>query len=197
MRPQRVALAFVGLMVAASCDHSSAVDVRTPGVRTDGPSTSSPSLPTPSPTVLAEDEAPTGERAKVVRVVDGDTLVLAGIDVGETDRRTGGRKARLIGIDTPEVYGGAECLGREASAFTRAELDGKQVVVGFDVDVVDRYGRALVYIWSPDGAFFNERIVAQGFALPMTVPPNVRYADVFVEAARDARTHGRGLWSRC
>jgi micrococcal nuclease len=152
--------------------------------------TASPEEPTPQP-------SPAGRRARVLRIIDGDTLVLAAIHVGELDRRTGGRKARLIGIDTPEVYGGVECMGREASAFARRELEGKEVGVAFDVDPIDRYGRALVYIWSIDGAFFNERIVTQGFALPMTVPPNVRYAEQFVGAARDAREHSRGLWSSC
>lgn len=133
----------------------------------------------------------------MVRVVDGDTIVLAGIDVGETDASTGGRKARLIGIDTPEVFGGVECHGREASAFTKRVLQGARVLVDFDVGATDRYGRALVYVWQQDGSFFNGRIVAEGFALPMTVPPNVRYADVFVRLAREAREADRGLWSRC
>ena len=44
----------------------------------------------------------------MVRVVDGDTVVLTGLG-----------KTRLIGVDTPEVYGGAECFGREASRFVK------------------------------------------------------------------------------
>ncbi|MCA1681212.1 MAG: hypothetical protein LC777_20860, partial [Actinobacteria bacterium] len=45
--------------------------------------------------------------ATVVRVVDGDTVELGG----------GLGKSRLIGVDTPEVYGGVECFGREASSY--------------------------------------------------------------------------------
>jgi endonuclease YncB( thermonuclease family) len=62
-------------------------------------------------------ESPSGERAaaaardEVVRVVDGDTVVL----------RSAG-KSRLIGVDTPEVFGDQECFGREASAFARRLL---------------------------------------------------------------------------
>ncbi len=165
------------------------------------PATTTPTSAIPSPTsapLKAPPDAPSrARRAHVVRIVDGDTIVLTGIDVGETDHRTGGHKARLIGIDTPEVYGGAECLGREASAFTRDVLDGAPVLVDLDVDAIDRYGRALVYVWQMDGTFFNGRIVAEGFALPMTVPPNVRYAELFVQLARDARQAKRGLWGRC
>lgn len=188
MRSWRIVV-FVALLFAF-CARSAPLDRQAPaplGVT----NSVSPAAKTASPT------EPFGERAKVVRIVDGDTLVLSAIDIGAVDSQTGGRKARLIGVDTPEVYGGAECMGREASAFARRELYAKEVVVAFDVDSVDRYGRALVYVWSIDGVFFNERIVAEGFASPMTVPPNVRYAELFVRAAREARTHDRGLWSRC
>jgi micrococcal nuclease len=137
------------------------------------------------------------KRARVVRIVDGDTIVLSGIEVGQADRRTGGRRARLIGIDTPEVHGGVECLGRESSAFTARHLDGADVLIDFDVDPIDRYGRALVYVWSADATFFNGLIVAEGFALPMTVPPNVRYADLFFRLAAQARAAKRGLWAMC
>jgi micrococcal nuclease len=133
----------------------------------------------------------------VLRVTDGDTVVLSSITVGELDTGTGGRKSRLIGVDTPEVYGGAECFGARASAFTKAELDGRQVFVDLDVDPIDRYGRALVYIWQSDGTFFNGRLVAEGYASQATFPPNVRYAELFTRLARDARDGDRGLWSSC
>lgn len=133
----------------------------------------------------------------MTRVVDGDTVVLSGIPAGKRDGRTEGRHARLIGIDTPEVYGGVDCFGRQASAFTKRELDGEDVSVAFDVQPVDRYARALVYIWTADGRFFNGRLVAEGYAQPFTVPPNVRFADVFVRLSRDAREAGRGLWAAC
>lgn len=128
--------------------------------------------------------------ARVSRVVDGDTVVLDGV-AGH------GRRARLIGVDTPEIHGEAACLGREASAYTQRALSGKAVLVDFDVDPVDRYGRALVYLWSSDRTFFNGRIVADGFAVPMTVPPNVRYAELFIDLAAHARAARRGLWSAC
>jgi micrococcal nuclease len=135
--------------------------------------------------------------ARVSRVTDGDTVVLTGINAGEVDRSTGGRKARLIGIDTPEVFGQTECFGRKASDFTKRSLDGKSVLIDFDVDTIDRYGRALVYIWETDGTFFNGRLVAEGYAYQATFPPNVRYVDLFGRLARDARERGLGLWSDC
>jgi micrococcal nuclease len=137
-------------------------------------------------------------RARVTRVVDGDTIVIDGIDVGYPDSRgRPGRHARLIGIDTPEVFGRAGCFGTQASAFTKRELGGRDVLVGFDVDPLDRYGRALVYVWTTDGTFFNADLAEQGYALQETVPPNVRYADDFTRYVRDARAARRGLWNAC
>lgn len=155
-----------------------------------GPSLQAPTADLPAPTSSAV-------AARVVHVTDGDTIVLRGIDVGEVHRPTGGRKARLIGVDTPEVSGRDECYGAEAAAFTRRELAGGQVLVVFDVGRTDRYGRALVYVWDDQRRFFNARLVREGFALQLTVPPNVRYADLFTSLAREAREAGRGLWGGC
>ena len=110
---------------------------------------------------------------------DGDTLWLSGVG-----------KVRLIGVDTPEVYGQAECYGREASAFVERTVPlGSEVRYRLGVDERDRYGRALAYIWLPDGRFLNRMLVARGYAQPLTVPPNVEYEDLFVRA-RPPRARG-------
>lgn len=153
-------------------------------------STAQPSITLPRP---PEDAI----RSRVLRVSDGDTVVLSNIGHGERDASTGGRKARLIGIDTPEVFGEAECFGRQASAFVTRELDGRDVLVDFDVDKIDRYGRALVYIWKQDGTFFNGRLAAEGYALQATFVPNVRYVELFTRLVRSAREEDRGLWNAC
>jgi micrococcal nuclease len=132
------------------------------------------------------DPAEPGERtgARVTKHTDGDTLWLSGIG-----------KVRLIGVDTPEVYGGVECYGREASAFVERILPlGSEVNYRLGVDERDRYGRALAYVWLHDGRFLNRLLVARGYATPLTVPPNVDYEDLFVRVARHAREAGRGLW---
>jgi micrococcal nuclease len=126
------------------------------------------------------------EAARVTKHTDGDTLWLSGIG-----------KVRLIGVDTPEVYGEVECFGREASAFVERLLPlGSEVRYRLGVDERDRYGRALAYVWLRDGRFLNRLVVARGFAQPLTIPPNVDYAALFVRAARRARVTGRGLWGR-
>ena len=131
----------------------------------------------PPPAAVGTDE--------VVRVVDGDTVVLRGAG-----------KSRLIGVDTPEVFGGRECYGREASAFAKRLLrPGLRVGIERDVEERDRYGRTLIYLRLPDRRSFNELLVGEGIAVPLMVPPNVRHAERFRSLARRARERGAGLWS--
>jgi micrococcal nuclease len=137
-----------------------------------------------------EDLTGGGERpiqpARLTQHTDGDTFYLSGIG-----------KVRLIGIDTPEVFGEQECFGRQASRFVEQTVPlGARVRYRLGVEERDRYGRALAYVWLGDGRFLNRVLVARGFAQPLTVPPNVAYEDVFVRAARRARAAGRGLWGR-
>jgi len=125
-----------------------------------------------------------GRPVRVQRVVDGDTVVLS--DVG---------KARLIGVDTPEVYGGVECFGREASRYAKRMLaSGRSVRYRPGVEARDRYGRALVYLYLGDGRELNELLVEEGYAQPLTVPPNDDRAGAYRAAARRARIAHRGLW---
>jgi micrococcal nuclease len=128
-----------------------------------------------------------GGYARVTKVTDGDTIRLG--ELGPV---------RVIGIDTPEVYGGVECFGREASSFAKRLLPlGTRVRYRVGVEERDRYGRLLAYVWLPDGRMFNRVMVAQGYAQPLTIPPNVQFADVFRAAARGARRARLGLWRSC
>jgi micrococcal nuclease len=127
-----------------------------------------------------------GERvaARVEHVTDGDTVWLTGIG-----------KVRLIGIDTPEVYGQVECYGPQASAFAKRLLPpGRRVTYELGPEERDRYGRALAYVWLDDGRFLNGLLVERGYATPLTIPPNDAHAAQFAADAREARRAGRGLW---
>ena len=50
---------------------------------------------------------------------------------------------------------------------------------------------------SDDGLFINLDLVVNGFAGPLTYPPNDFYAELFESAADDAAKDGIGLWSAC
>jgi micrococcal nuclease len=124
----------------------------------------------------------------VVRVVDGDTIHVQLADRVE--------KIRYIGVNTPEIHHptrGEEPGGREAAAVNRRLVGGRHVRVELDVRTRDRYGRLLAYVWVGD-TMVNAELVRQGYAQVMTVPPNVRYQDLFVKLQREARDAGRGLW---
>ena len=134
---------------------------------------------------------------------DGDTLRI--LVAGRTET------VRLIGIDAPEVSpndrAGGQAhrlgiplrelldLGRRSRDFaSRLAPPGTRVLVELDVQTRDRYGRLLSYLWLPDGAMLNERILEAGWALLLTVPPNVRHVNRLREAQRRARERGAGLW---
>jgi len=124
--------------------------------------------------------------AVVTRVVDGDTVVLAGLG-----------KARLIGVDTPEVYGGRECFGSEASAYSKRMLAGRRVHYTVGREQRDRYGRLLVDLWLQDGRSFNALLVARGYARTLTIRPNDAYARELARLAQAARDRDGGLWGAC
>jgi micrococcal nuclease len=130
---------------------------------------------------------------RVVKVVDGDTIHVA----------LGGarEKVRYIGVDTPETRHptkGVQCFGRRASAFNARLVGGERVRLVRDVEARDRYGRLLAYVYRVrDGLFVNDELARQGYATPLPIAPDVRHADTFAAAARDAREHGRGLWAAC
>ena len=127
---------------------------------------------------------------KVVRVVDGDTII---VDMGGDNERV-----RFIGVDTPESVHPDKSknvpYGQVASDYTKGMLDGKKVGLEFDVEERDRYGRILAYVYL-DGVMFNKTLLDEGHAVVATYPPNVKYVDIFTEAQKQARAAGKGLWA--
>jgi micrococcal nuclease len=140
--------------------------------------------------VRSADFADSGPRAPlrsvreciVQRVVDGDTISCR--DLGSV---------RLIGIDSPE--GNQEPFGSAASA-ALAELvrAGDTIQLESDVEPRDRYGRLLAYAWR-GGRMLNWLMLRDGWAVVLTITPNVQFVDAFVTAQHRARAERRGLWA--
>ncbi|MFH0754320.1 MAG: thermonuclease family protein [Candidatus Omnitrophota bacterium] len=162
---------------------------------------SSPTKKVPDEVVVAA-AANIYDNIAVVYVYDGDTVKLAN-----------GEKVRLLGIDTPESSENKKLIrdvqrsgksvqeilqmGHLSAGYTRSFLAGRRVRLEFDIERRDKYGRLLAYVYRvSDGLFINAEIIKNGFAYPMTIPPNVRYADIFKKLFRQAREGRRGLWSR-
>lgn len=124
-------------------------------------------------------------KAKVTKVIDGDTIEIEG-----------GQRVRYIGIDTPETVHPSkpvECYGKEASDENKELVLGKEVKLEKDVSETDKYGRLLRYVWLGD-MMVNEHLVREGYAQSSTYPPDVKYQDRFIEAQRKARGEKKGLW---
>lgn len=174
--------------------------------------------PKPSPSLLASptlllspDGSPAGEpsqaptsfrpgsaigvlAASVTRIIDGDTVDVR-LESGKGDR------VRFIGVDTPER---GRPYSSEATSYTSKNLAGASIFLELDVEQRDRYGRLLAYVWlaQPSSgseaevrtAMHNARLLLDGFAQLLTVPPNVRYVDMFKRFQQEAREASRGLW---
>jgi micrococcal nuclease len=149
---------------------------------------------------------PAAAMARVVRVIDGDTIEAR---IGESEE-----DVRLIGVDTPEtVKPGTpvQCFGERASHFTKRRLSDRRVRLVFGVERRDVYGRLLAYVYLTDstlnvpqhvksrmrGQLFNSILVRRGFARTLTIPPNDRFAPRFKRLELAAARRGRGLWGAC
>jgi micrococcal nuclease len=140
-----------------------------------------------------EDGGASSTTARVLRVIDGDTILVA----------VGGRQERVryIGVDTPETVKPntpVQCFGKRASAANHRLVDGREVRLIADAEARDRYGRLLAYVYRVgDGRFVNEALIRGGYATTLAIAPNVRFADRFAALAQQAQDAGRGLWSAC
>lgn len=139
-------------------------------------------------------------KAKVVRVTDGDTLVL---DVDGQEM-----KVRLLGIDTPEKYttrtGEAQHYGEEASRYAESLIEQSDGEVYFSYSEVadreDRYGRQLGHVWVKDGkqyVLMNAIMVRDGYAYVYTVGKKSEYTDLYRGLMKEAMENNRGLWGVC
>lgn len=149
---------------------------------------------------------------KVLEVIDGDTIRIETLG-----------KVRLLGVDTPEKNEGdkldriaketgqakkdIQATGRKASQFTKDLLLGEGVWLELDVREFDPYQRLLAYVYLPkeDGNWSYEQnnyiqanleILRSGWAENLTIPPNVAYNNLFLEAVAEARKNQVGMWAK-
>ena len=123
---------------------------------------------------------------KCTKVIDGDTLLLSN-----------GEKVRLIGVDTPRTkhpQKPVQYFGKEAFAFTKKIVEGKEVRLEYDWQNRDKYGRLLAYVYLLDGTFLNAEIIKQGYGHAYTKFA-FKYLEQFRQYERGARENKRGLWA--
>ena len=133
-----------------------------------------------------------GPPLRVVRVVDGDTLVVV-LDGRETT-------IRLIGVDTPETLAPGKAVergGKEATAFLRQLVAGGSVRLGSEPARrrVDGFNRTLAYAWTvPDSRPINLAILEGNYGRAYVASPFTKI-EPFRRAEAEARSAGRGIWA--
>ncbi|WP_232199405.1 thermonuclease family protein [Thioalkalivibrio thiocyanodenitrificans] len=130
-------------------------------------------------------------RATVAHVYDGDTV-----------RLRDGTRVRLIGLDTPEFHyrdpdRGAEPFATEAGDALARLLSAHDHEVGlvYDRERQDRYRRTLAHLFTPDGESITARLLVQGLATGLTIPPNDWNVDCYRDAEREAALRRLNIWS--
>lgn len=152
----------------------------------------------PEPAASGDSPAAGARRAVVLRVVDGDTVlvrILAAAD--RPTHRT--ERVRYIGVDTPESVKPntpVECYGKQAAEFNRKLVDGRRVRLVPDREPLDRYGRTLAYVYA-GATFVNAELVKHGYARTLEIAPNTSKAGYLANLERVAIRTNRGLWRAC
>jgi micrococcal nuclease len=122
----------------------------------------------------------------VVRVIDGDTLVLAG-----------GIRVRVLGLDAPEMEKDgqpAEFLAHKAKAVLADLTLNQTITLEYDRLRYDHYGRLLAYLFLPDHTLVNAELVRRGLARVYFIAPNLRYQKELLIAQQEAIEAQRGIW---
>ncbi len=134
------------------------------------------------------------EECQVLRVVDGDTLI---VRLNKNKQQV---RIRLIGIDAPEsVHPDAarnSAKGKTASEHLKAGLHkGDKVYLTYDKEKTDKYQRTLAYVWlglppenpteeDVEHLMLNGILVAEGYAKPKAFKPNTHFKSTFEAIAR-------------
>ncbi|RBO88187.1 micrococcal nuclease [Micrococcus sp. KT16] len=180
----RASLAAIALsaLLLTGCTPSEPAEAGTPSAGDGGAPSAQPVVAQPSSTLEA------GDPATVVRVVDGDTIVV---------RRDGQEETvRLLNIDTPETKHpnkAVQCLGPEATEALETLLrPGDDVVLRYDLERTDKYGRTLAGVFE-DEMLVNAEIARLGLGVPVVFEPNRRFYPEVLAAWNEAEGEQAGL----
>jgi endonuclease YncB( thermonuclease family) len=130
-----------------------------------------------------------GPRARVVVVVDGDTVEL-----------DNGMVVRLVGIQAPKLPLGrpgfeAWPLADEAKATLVALVMDVRVSLHYGGRQVDRHGRQLAHLYTNDGVWVQGELLRLGMARVYSFRDNRALVAAMLALEAEARANGRGIWS--
>ena len=127
-------------------------------------------------------DSPELQSATVLRVIDGNTIVV--------DTERGERTVQMIGVDTP-IYG--DRFHEFAQEVTQSWIFGAQIALEADVDDKDDQGRLLRYVYL-DGVMINAAILLNGLGTAVNDGRNMRYNSYLSGMQRRAQDSGIGIW---
>lgn len=131
-----------------------------------------------------------GERGRVVRIIDGDALVL---DTGQS--------VRLVGVEAPAMNWRDNDPEPHAEKSTRMLEDlvmGREVRLYYPGLTRDRYDRALAHVETADAKgpayWVNAEMLRRGGARLRVYPDTSAGSEALVDAEQAAREARIGLW---
>ena len=153
-----------------------------------------------------------------LKLTNGERVRLIGIDTPESKPNDKAKRdIERTGQDLETITK----MGQKVTEYVKRIIKpGQEIRLDFDVQEKDKHGRLLAYVYrthetarefsdvklvkllkiNPKNRFkvyeifVNAEIISLGYAQPMTIPPNVKYAELFKELYEEAREQKRGLW---
>ena len=138
------------------------------------------------------------QEVKIEEVIDGDTIRVRDIETDEIFR------VRYLGIDTPEFDGldYESCFNSQAKEKNEDLVLDQKLILEFDIDRYDRFGRTLAYVYTLDELgekeiFVNLELLEEGYARFYLDKQNTFHQDELIQAALSAQEDFSGLWGSC
>lgn len=138
------------------------------------------------------------QEVEVEEVIDGDTIRVRDLQTDEIIR------VRYLGIDTPELEGPdyESCFSSQAKEKNEDLVLDQKLILEFDIDRYDRFGRTLAYVYTLDElgekeTFVNLELLEEGYARFYLDKQNTLQQAELVQAALSAREGFSGLWGSC
>jgi endonuclease YncB( thermonuclease family) len=129
-----------------------------------------------------------GERARVIEVVDGDTVLL-----------DDGWQVRLVGIQAPKLPLGRKNfkkwpLADESKAVLEALVLDRKVALAYGGQRIDRHGRRLAHLFLDDETWIQKELLSAGMARVYSFPDNRAVVAEMLAAEGSARSKSTGIW---
>ena len=119
-----------------------------------------------------------------------EKLVVKKVLSGELIKLSGGERVRYIGVDAP---GEGNFFFEDARQANKKLVEQKKIEIEYDARK-NSDKDLLGYVYAGD-IFVNAQLLKNGFGIAYIVPPNQKYADLFISLQKEARKKRRGIWA--